>query len=55
MEVQLTSDDSAGSTITVVDYVKAVVGRDPESNVVELAQTMRHWDCNLAELLPAKA
>jgi hypothetical protein len=36
-------------------HVKAVVGRDPEGNVVELAQTMYDWDCNLAELLPAKA
>ena len=36
-------------------HVKAVVGRDPEGNVIELVQTMRHWDCNLSELLPIKA
>ena len=33
-------------------HVKAVVGRDPEGRVIELVQTMRDWDCNLAELLP---
>jgi glyoxylase I family protein len=35
-------------------HVKAVTGRDPEGNVIELVQTIRDWDCNLAELLPAK-
>ena len=36
-------------------HVKAVTGCDPEGNVIELVQTMHNWDCNLAELLPAKA
>jgi glyoxylase I family protein len=36
-------------------HVKAVTGRDPEGNVIELVQTVRDWDCNLAELLPARA
>jgi glyoxylase I family protein len=36
-------------------HVKAIVGSDPEGNVVELVQTMRDWDCNLAKLLPAQA
>ena len=33
-------------------HVKAVTGCDPEGNVIELVQTIRNWDCNLAELLP---
>jgi glyoxylase I family protein len=36
-------------------HVKAVTGRDPEGNVIELVQTMRDWDCKLADLLPARA
>jgi predicted enzyme related to lactoylglutathione lyase len=36
-------------------HVKAVTGCDPEGNVIELVQTIRDWDCNLAELLPARA
>ena len=36
-------------------HVKAVVGNDPEGNVIELVQTVRAWDCNLAELLPSRA
>jgi glyoxylase I family protein len=35
-------------------HVRAVTGLDPEGNVIELVQTIRNWDCNLAELLPAK-
>jgi catechol 2,3-dioxygenase-like lactoylglutathione lyase family enzyme len=36
-------------------HVKAVTGCDPEGNAIELVQTMRDWDCNLAELLPQRA
>jgi catechol 2,3-dioxygenase-like lactoylglutathione lyase family enzyme len=36
-------------------HVKAVTGRDPEGNVIELVQTIHHWDCDLAELLPTSA
>lgn len=32
-------------------HVRAVTGRDPEGNVIELVQTMRDWDCNLAKML----
>ena len=35
-------------------HVKAVTGCDPEGNVIELVQTIRDWDCNLAELLPTR-
>jgi catechol 2,3-dioxygenase-like lactoylglutathione lyase family enzyme len=35
-------------------HVKAVTGCDPEGNVIELVETVRNWDCNLAELLPSK-
>lgn len=36
-------------------HVKAVTGRDPEGNVIELVQTVRDWDCNLAALLPERS
>jgi glyoxylase I family protein len=36
-------------------HVKAVTGTDPEGNVIELVQTMSHWDCDLADLLPTHA
>jgi catechol 2,3-dioxygenase-like lactoylglutathione lyase family enzyme len=36
-------------------HVKAVTGLDPEGNAIELVQTMRDWDCVLADLLPARA
>jgi hypothetical protein len=32
-------------------HVKAVTGCDPEGNAIELVQTVRDWDCNLATLL----
>jgi glyoxylase I family protein len=35
-------------------HVKAVVGTDPEGNVIELVETVRDWDCNLAKLLPTR-
>lgn len=36
-------------------HVKAVTGRDPEGNVIELVQTVRDWDCNLSTLLHGAA
>ena len=36
-------------------HVKAVTGTDPEGNVIELVETVSDWDCNLADLLPARA
>ena len=35
--------------------VKAVTGCDPEGNAFELVQTLRDWDCVLADLLPTRA
>jgi hypothetical protein len=32
-------------------YVKAVTGRDPEGNVIELVERIGDWDCNLTNLL----
>ena len=36
-------------------HVKAITGTDPEGNVIELVQTIHDWDCNMANLLPARA
>jgi glyoxylase I family protein len=32
-------------------YLKAVTGRDPEGNIIELEQMLTDWDCNLPKLL----
>jgi glyoxylase I family protein len=36
-------------------YLKAVTGRDPEGNAIELEQMLTDWDCNLPKLLATPA